>query len=67
MAIKSQKEIASELNLSESMLSLLLNGKRNLKWSGAVRISVILNCSPHIWINEGGTVKQRRSAIKNHK
>ena len=55
---------ADELKLSRQRLSMLLNGRRNMSYPEAVRISEILKCDPTIWLKGGGTPEERRAAVE---
>ena len=63
MSETNQQKIAKSLKLTPSFFSQLLNGKRNLRYPDAVRISERLKCKPDIWMDGGGTPDERRKAV----
>jgi len=58
------RQTAAFLNLEASYFWRLINGKRNLSYPEAARISRILKCDPVIWLRGGGTPDQRREACR---
>ena len=46
----SQKELSSCLNKSEGYISRVLNGDENLSIKSIVKLSLALDCAPHIHI-----------------
>jgi plasmid maintenance system antidote protein VapI len=45
-----QKSISESLNLSQSMISALINGKRGLGYKNAKRVSRVCRCDPAIFL-----------------
>ena len=60
--MKTQKEIAEFLGISESQFSYVLSGEHHLEYLVSLKLCDVIESNPIIWIKGGGTSAQRRAA-----
>lgn len=58
-----QRRLAAKSGYSESFLSQLLSGDRNLKYPDALDFAILTRTKPELWLQGGAQPGQRRKAV----